>query len=781
MLLSSYKKFRLGFLIGLAFLAAGLLFVAAAHEGEHGGGPNGQPNEQPLVAMSSTPCVGGMAGTFPCHNIDMASFLPLSDIGGGTVNDVWGWTDPQTGKEYAIVGRSSGTAFVDLSNPEHPIYLGNLPTHSIDSIWRGMKVYSNYAFIISEADNHGMQVFDLTRLRNVTAPPVTFTENAHYNGFLRAHTLAINEETGFAYAAGSKDTCQGGLHMVDIRNPIAPVFAGCVNQDGYTHETQCVTYHGPDAAYQGHEVCFSSNEDTLTIVDVTNKSAPVQLSRTTYVGVGYTHQGWLTEDHANFLLDDELDERNTGVNSTTYIWNIADLDAPAVTGVYRGPSTSIDHNLYIRGNRAYQSNYRSGLRILDISNINAASLNELAFFDVYPINDAAEFNGAWSNYPFFASGIVIVGGIEQGLFVLRPAAGQTPKIQLSQSDYNGPESAGSLDITVTRSGDTSVPSTVNYATADTAGLQNCNTFNSVASSRCDYATTIGTLRFAAGETSKHIFIPLVDDAYTEGNETFSLTLSNYSGASPGTISSATIMITDNANTPGNPIDDVPFFVREHYIDFLGREPDPSGYAGWQNILNNCGTTIALPCDRIEVSSAFFRSEEFQTRAYFAYRFYSAVGKIPLYDEFMPDFAKVSGFLSAQELEANKVAFVNEFMTRSDFQTKYGALADPTAYVDALLQTVGLPNHPNRQTWITALTNGSLTRGQVLRALVESTEVYQKYYTEAFVIMQYFGYLRRSADISYLQWIQTMNSNGGDYRVMINGFLNSAEYRQRFGP
>ena len=421
MLQASFKKFRIVGLTCLALLAAGLLFTAyAVHEGEHGGGPNGQPNGQPLVAMSNKPCVGGMSGPFPCRNIDMASFLPLSDIGGGTINDLWGWTDPLTGKEYAVVGRSSGTSFVDLSHPESPVYLGNLPTHSVASVWRGIKVYNNHAFIVSEADNHGMQVFDLRRLRNVTSPPVTFTEDAHYNGFGRAHTLAINEATGFAYAAGSRDTCRGGLHMVDIRHPVAPVFAGCVDQDGYTHETQCVTYHGPDTSYQGREVCFSSNEDTLTIVDVTNKSAPVQVSRTTYAGVGYTHQGWLTEDHAYFLLDDELDERNSGVNSTTYIWNLADLDAPAVSGVYRGPSTSIDHNLYIRGHRAYQSNYRSGLRILDISNIGAASLNELAFFDVYTVDDAPEFNGAWSNYPFFASGIVIVGGIEQGLFVLRP-------------------------------------------------------------------------------------------------------------------------------------------------------------------------------------------------------------------------------------------------------------------------------------------------------------------------------------------------------------------------
>jgi len=448
------KKLRVGIWACLALLAAGLFFsVRAVHdEGVPiGGGPNGQPNGQPLVAMGKTPCVGGMAGTFPCHNVDLASFLPLSDIGGGSVNDVWGWTDPLTGKEYAIVGRSNGTSFVDISNPEQPTYLGNLPPHSVDSVWRSIKVYADHAFIVSEADNHGMQVFDLTRLRNVAAPPVAFTENAHYAGFRRAHTLAVNEATGFAYAAGSKDTCAGGLHVVDIRNPGAPVFAGCVGQDGYTHETQCVIYRGPDLEYQGHEVCFNSNEDTLTIVDVTNKSEPKQLSRTTYAGVGYTHQGWLTEDHKYFLLDDELDEIKSGVKSTTYTWNVADLDAPSMMAVYSGQSPAIDHNLYIRGSRAYQANYRSGLRILDITNVGAADLSELAFFDVYPVDDAPQFSGAWSNFPFFPSGIVIVGGIEQGLFVLRPTiGGQTlppPQLMLDGSGP-GAQQAAALDATL---------------------------------------------------------------------------------------------------------------------------------------------------------------------------------------------------------------------------------------------------------------------------------------------------------------------------------------------
>jgi choice-of-anchor B domain-containing protein len=415
------KKFSLSLAL-LLILAVGGSSLLAAHDGEEidGDGPNGQPGNQALVHMSATPCVNGTAGTFPCHNIDLASFLPLAEIGGGSGSDLWGWTDPLTGREYALMGRSTGTSFVDITNPEAPVYLGNLPPHSVASTWRSIKVYANYAFIVSEAEGHGMQVFDLTQLRSINAPPVTFTETAHYNGFSRAHTLAINEQTGFAYAAGSRDTCAGGLHMVNIQNPLAPTFGGCVSQDGYTHETECVIYHGPDTEHVGREICFSANEDTLTIVDVTNKNAPVQLSRTGYAGSGYTHQGWLTDDHAQFLLDDELDERNFGGNSRTYIWNLSDLDAPVMSGVYSGPSTAIDHNLYVRGRYAYEGNYRSGLRILDAANAATANLNEVAFFDIYPIGDEPLFNGAWGNYPFFPSGTVIVSGIEQGLFILRP-------------------------------------------------------------------------------------------------------------------------------------------------------------------------------------------------------------------------------------------------------------------------------------------------------------------------------------------------------------------------
>lgn len=231
------------------------------------------------------------------------------------------------------------------------------------------------------------------------------------------------------------------------------------------------------------------------------------------------------------------------------------------------------------------------------------------------------------------------------------------------------------------------------------------------------------------------------------------------------------------------IDDNDFFVMQHYVDFLARMPEPGAVEAWLNVLNGCGTTVAPPCDRIEVSSDFYRSEEFQVRRYFVYRLYSAsFDRVPLYAEFIPDARRVSGFQSQQQLEASKVAFVNDFIARPEFTNKYGAtFNNPTAFVDALLQTVGLPNHSSRQTWINMLnsSNTSQTRGQVLRGLAESAEVYDKYFNQAFVVMQYHGYLRRDADILYLNWIKYLNDHPGDYRTMINGFMNSGEYRNRF--
>ena len=387
------------------------------------------------VVGGEVECREGSASAFDCDDVDMVSFLPVAAIGGSRgvrTNDVWGWTDPESGREYALVGRTEATAFVDVTDATNPRYLGELPKTAAanGSSWRDIKVYANHAFIVSDgAGAHGMQVFDLTQLRDVQGDPVTFDETAHYDAIFSAHNIVINEERGFAFAVGASgggETCGGGLHMIDIRDPGNPTFAGCFadpttgNQGtGYSHDAQCVVYDGPDDDYRGNEICFGSNETALSIADVTNKEAPVAVSHASYPNVAYSHQGWLTDDHRYFYMNDEGDEISGLVEGTrTLIWDVVDLDDPILLGEYISENKSSDHNLYIRGNLMYQSNYVSGLRILDISD--PANPVEVGFFDTVPAGeDAPGFDGSWSNYPFFESGTIVVTSGAEGMFLLR--------------------------------------------------------------------------------------------------------------------------------------------------------------------------------------------------------------------------------------------------------------------------------------------------------------------------------------------------------------------------
>ena len=333
------------------------------------------------------------------------------------MNDIWGWVDPLDSAEYVIIGRSSGASFIDVTDPVNPIYLGNLPTETSNSTWRDIKVYNNYAFIVSEANGHGMQIFDLTNLRDIESPPLLFEEAAHYSGWGRAHNLVINESSGRAYGVGT-DTFSGGLHILDISDPLNPVAIGDFSEDGYTHDAQVVNYSGPDTNYQGREIAFACNENTVTVVDVTDPDDAALISSNGYAGSSYTHQGWLTEDHRHFICNDELDEQYDGINTTSFIWDMMDLSAPELIGTFVSSTQAIDHNLYTHNGLVYQSNYRAGLRILDTENIANANLVEVGYFDVYPANNSAQFNGTWSNYPYFPSGVIAVSHIEEGLFLL---------------------------------------------------------------------------------------------------------------------------------------------------------------------------------------------------------------------------------------------------------------------------------------------------------------------------------------------------------------------------
>jgi hypothetical protein len=348
--------------------------------------------------------------------------------------------------------------------------------------------------------------------------------------------------------------------------------------------------------------------------------------------------------------------------------------------------------------------------------------------------------------------------------------GERASVSFESASYSVAENGRSISIRIVRTGDISRDSKVDYRSSDVTAQE-----------RTDYTTAAGRLFFAPNEASKTITVLITDDAFVEGDESFHLVLFDASrSTSLGTPGTTTVTIKDNdtASAAANPVDVSSSFIVQHYMDFLNREPEPEGLKGWDDVLKNCPQGDDR-CDRVEVSSAFFRSPEFQDRGSFLYRFYSvSFGRIPRYAEFEKDMSRTSGFQTQAEQEANKALFAEDFMTRPEFMARYDQFTSAADFVNALLNTAGV-TLPNKDALIASLQTGQMTRGQVLRAISESAEVRAKFYTESFVVMQYFGYLRRDPDALYTEWIKTMDATG-EYRTMINGFMNSAEYRQRFG-
>jgi uncharacterized repeat protein (TIGR01451 family) len=399
----------------------------------------------------------------------------------------------------------------------------------------------------------------------------------------------------------------------------------------------------------------------------------------------------------------------------------------------------------------------------------------------------------------------------------------TSTVQLSSANYSVGEGDGRVNITVTRSGDTTAAATVDYATSDTAGVADCSVVSGKASSRCDYLMRLGTLHFAAGDTSKTISVPIVDDDYVEGSETFNMTLSNALGNNTGLGSpaTATITITDNDVANGaNPVDDARAFVRLHYLDFLNREPDQSGWDFWTNNINNC--TPQASCtdvQRINTSGAFFLSIEFQQTGYLVERVYktafgdgsasSTLGgahslSVPVvrFNEFLSDTQEIGNGVIVnqgawqQQLETNKQAFTLEFVQRSRFSNAFSTTLTPAQFVNQLFANAGVtPSTGDRNTAINEFGSASDTsdvnaRSRALRDVTENSLLQQQESNRAFVLMQYFGYLRRNPndlpDTDYTGfdfWLTKLNQFNGNYQnaEMVKAFITSSEYRGRFGP
>ena len=425
-----------------------------------GKGPEATPGrpqvdvpEQSNRPRRHAPCVQGTAfiaeleghelletGAFPCDRVDLLSFFTNDEIGGGLFapdgrgSDVWGWTDPETGREYVLAGLEVGTSIIDITDPKRPVYLAHIPTSASNNlIWRDIKVYQDHAFIVAESSNHRMQIFDLTRLRDLdpAGAPHTLTEDAIYDGFQRAHNIWINEDSGYAYAIGQRnDTmgCSQSLHMIDISDPLNPTFAGCYNEDGNIHDALCVNYEGPDARFTGREICVLSSPggptgNTVTTVDVTDKSNPVTLSIAEYPDRQFSHQGAFVNGHRYYLHGIESTNRNP---QAIEIFDFLSLTEPQHIGRFATPAQSTHHNLYQADDGyVYMSNYSSGLRVLDVSNVADGEIEEVGYFDVFPPDDDEGFGfGTWSNYPFFESGVVAVHGY-QGLWLVKFRGGQS--------------------------------------------------------------------------------------------------------------------------------------------------------------------------------------------------------------------------------------------------------------------------------------------------------------------------------------------------------------------
>ena len=380
--------------------------------------------------------------------------------------------------------------------------------------------------------------------------------------------------------------------------------------------------------------------------------------------------------------------------------------------------------------------------------------------------------------------------------------------QFNAQDFHVAEENGIAIVTISRVGDTTKVATVDFQTNDNFG-GNCSQANGTASAKCDFLTSGARLRFGVGEIAKTILISVVDDGYVEGNETFTLTLSNASGMTLGTPTSTTITIHDNDSSATNPFNTNSFFVRQQYLDFLFREPDLAGFNDWMNVLTNCqpnqgGLGSDPACDRVHVSSGFFRSTEFGERGYWAYRFYNGpLGRRPNFAEFVPDMRRLSGNLTPAEQEAARAVFVADFMQRSEFTAIYAGLtnaANAAQFIAKLEEKSGVtlpatvpPTQPGqppqfgRAELINKMASGEFTAAQTLRAFIEQKVVFDRFFFRAFVAMQYFGYLLRDPeDAGFNDWVDVLtNGRGnippGDFRHLIFGFVWSVEYRQRFGP
>ena len=383
------------------------------------------------LALTALVVTEAKAGYYPSKNVELKSFIPLSQFpnnpGGG--NDCWGYVS-SSGREYALMGLYNQMAVVEITDPSNPVIIESI-THT-NTLWGDVKVYGEYCYVVNAAGGGGMDVIDLSDVDNgVVALVQRFTGG----GMSTSHNVLVDETSGFLYLAGG-NLNGGRLIAYDLSNPAYPVFAGQVNssEGAWVHDAQVVTFtKGLNA---GKQIAFAANGGTgLDIYDVTNKSNMFRLSRTTYPNLSYCHQVSVSDDGQYAYLNDELDNTNE-----TVIINVSDLANPTVAGTYSSGVNAIDHNLYFHDGFIYEAEYTAGLRIFDAGDPIAPV--QVGWFDTFPAHDQADFSGAWSVYPYFPSGLVLISDRTSGLFVV------DPHVQACPWDIDGDGSADVPDLLI---------------------------------------------------------------------------------------------------------------------------------------------------------------------------------------------------------------------------------------------------------------------------------------------------------------------------------------------
>lgn len=380
-----------------------------------------------LAALASMAVGAATFGQYNSDNIKLYAQLDLNDLNSSSGNDCWGYVS-STGREYVIMGLATRTSFIEVTDPVNPVIVSTR-THS-ESFTGDIKVLGDYAYSIG--DNYNLQIFDLSDIDN---------GNVRYVGSenFRTHNIALNTDSGYAYMCAS--TVSSGIAALNLANPENPVVAGSTNPTGdHVHDALVITY--TSGQYAGQEIAFCpSGGSGLDIIDVTNKSNMTRLSHTTYPGLGYCHQCWISEDRTYLYVNDEFDELFGATPTTrTLVFNVSNLSNPVLEGTFTSGSRATDHNLFVHEGFIYEGNYRSGVHIFDARN-DPVSPPRVGFFDTYPSSEAPGYNGAWAPYPFFPSGTLVVSDIERGLFILDASLARGDRMELNVSDLVGGQNA----------------------------------------------------------------------------------------------------------------------------------------------------------------------------------------------------------------------------------------------------------------------------------------------------------------------------------------------------